>query len=127
MSPTSGAESPSRKLHAETIRLAGPVEEFSFEFVQRMANRMAVSYHRYGPLAGAYPHKAKALASLRERLDLYELDGNIEWLIDAANYALIEYLHPSHPDAHFKATDADASPGRKLWDGTSELGYGIRA
>ncbi|HAM23533.1 MAG TPA: hypothetical protein DCQ04_14975 [Actinobacteria bacterium] len=108
MSATSGAESPRRELHAETIRLAGPVEEFSFEFVQRMANRMAVSYHRYGPLASAYPHKTKALASLRERLDLYELEANIEWynrtrVRDAARLQTSRKLTPKKENSDERA------------------------
>lgn len=30
-----------------------------------------------------------------------------------ANFAMIEYMHPSHPQAHFRATGSDESPGLK--------------
>jgi hypothetical protein len=29
-----------------------------------------------------------------------------------ANFAMIEFMHPRHPQAHYKATDSDGSPGR---------------
>ena len=125
--PTSSSHSPAaRELRVHPIRLVGPESEFSFEFIQMMANRMAVSYHRFGPLTDAYPHRAEALASLQERLDRYRDVGNAEWLIDVANYAMIEFMHPSHEAAHFCATDAAESPGRKLWGGASEPGSGIQ-
>lgn len=39
--------------------------------------------------------------------------GNVEYLIDAANMLMIEFMHPAHPNAHYKATDRDGSPGRR--------------
>jgi len=71
-----------------------------------------VSYHKYGPVAVAYPSRADALRSLEQRLAKYRETGNTEWLMDVANFAMIEYMHPSHPNAHFRATDTDESPGR---------------
>ncbi len=35
----------------------------------------------------------------------YENSGNAEFMIDAANYALLEYLFPEHPAVHFKVLD----------------------
>ena len=93
------------------------MSEFSFPFVQGMANRMAVSFHKYGAVADAYPHRMDAVASIAQRVAKYQETGNTEWLMDVANYAMIEYLHPRHPDAHFSATDSDASPGRIDQDG----------
>jgi hypothetical protein len=104
--------------HTNPIVLAGPMSEFSFEFVQQMANRMSVSYHKYGPLSDAYPIRMDAVASINQRVAKYQETGNTEWLVDAANYALIEYLHPSHPNAHFLSTDSDCSPGRLALDGS---------
>jgi len=46
------------------------------------------------------------------RMRKYAETGNTEWLIDAANFAMIEFMHPRHPHAHFTGTDDDASPGR---------------
>lgn len=91
---------------------AVPTSEFNTPFVQGMADRMAASWFKYG----CHDDNARAgvdfLDSLKTRLAKYEEDGNTEWLMDVANLAMIEYCHPSHPEAHFRATDSDESPGR---------------
>jgi hypothetical protein len=99
---------------------AVPDSEFSPEFVKGMKARMDVSYFKYGRVADAFPHKVDAIASLMQRLRLYAngdpakgiAPGNTEYLMDAANFAMIEFMHPRHPDAYFKGTDDDGSPGR---------------
>lgn len=88
--------------------------ECSEQFFQGMKNRMMVSYYKYGAISEVYPDKVDAIASLMERLKKYATDGNTEWLIDAANFAMIEFIHPRHHQAHFKGTDDDASPGRRV-------------
>jgi len=87
-----------------------PNEEY-WTNLQNMANRMAFSEQKYGPVEDAYPDKVDAIACLKERLAMYEEDGNIEWLLDVANFAVIEAMFPSHEDGHFRATDSDESPG----------------
>lgn len=95
--------------------------EFSDAFVQGMKDRMVVSFYKYGRAVDAYPHKVDAVKSLTDRLRLYAVGdpakgiaaGNTEYLMDVANFALIEFMHPRHPDAHFKGTDDDGSPGRR--------------
>jgi hypothetical protein len=79
--------------------------------LQKMLNRMAVSEHKYGPLETNYPSPKHALDTLVERVRLYEETGNTEWLLDAANMAVIEFLFPSHEASHFRPTDSDESPG----------------
>jgi hypothetical protein len=114
---------------------AAPDSEFSTTFAQGMANRMAVSYHKYGPVAEAYPKKVDAIESLKTRLDLYMNggvlkgakieSGNTEYLMDVANFAMIEFMHPKHPKAYFKATDSSGSPGRNWNDGqVTEAAHG---
>ena len=93
-----------------------PPSEFSAAFVQGMADRMAVSYCKYGEVADAYPQRVDAVASLKKRLERYEETGNTEWLMDVGNFAMIEFMQPRHPKAHFKATDSKESPGRE-WVG----------
>lgn len=93
-----------------------PTSEFSEAFAQGMAARMAMSYFKYGKVADAYPHKVNALKSLQARIDKYLATGNTEYLMDAANFAMIEYMRPSVAGAYFKATDASGSPGR-AWNG----------
>lgn len=87
--------------------------EFSDPFVQGMKDRMVVSFYKYGPLAEAYPHKVNAITSLTDRLRKYAETRNTEFLIDAANFAMIEFMHPSVDGAFFAGTDDDQSPGRR--------------
>lgn len=89
-----------------------PSSEFSAEFVRGMANRMAMSFFKYGKVADAYPHRVDALRSMQVRLDKYQATGNTEYLIDAANFLMIEFMHPKHPEAHFTPEDSKTSPGR---------------
>lgn len=79
--------------------------------VQKMANRMAFSEEKYGSVADGYPDPHDALANLEERIAFYKATGNIEWLLDAANFAVIEAMHPGHKEAHYRQTDSDESPG----------------
>lgn len=97
-----------------TIRsIVYPNKEY-WDNIQKMANRMAFSEQKYGTIDESYPHKADAIACLLERVNKYMEDGNTEWLVDAANFALIETMRPSHKDAHFRATEAIESPGLRM-------------
>jgi hypothetical protein len=82
-----------------------------------MADRMSVSYHKYGDFRLAYPRDVDAIACLRQRLARYEETGNTEWLMDVANFAMIEFEAPRHPQAHYRPTDSSESPGRVRTDG----------
>jgi len=95
-----------------TIRSAVPETEFSDHFLEGMLNRMTVSFFKYGPVAKAYPHDVDAIESLKKRLTKYMETGNTEWLMDVANFAMIEFMRPRHPDAHYDPQDSDTSPGR---------------
>lgn len=70
-----------------------------------MNQAMTVSYHKYGPVKDAYPHKVNAIASLEQRLKLYKKTHNADYLIDIANFSMIEYMRPSHDDFHDSPTD----------------------
>ena len=94
-----------------------PASEFSETFAQGMADRMSMSFFKYGAVAEAYPVKVDAIASLEIRLQKYRETGNREYLLDVGNFAMIEFMHPKHPDAHFKSEDSAASPGRAWNDG----------
>jgi len=87
--------------------------EFSETFVQGMRDRMVVSYYKYGPIVKGFPAKVSAITSLTDRLREYAKTGNTEFLIDAANFAMIEFILPAHPNAFFAGTDSDQSPGRR--------------
>ena len=78
---------------------------------------MSVSYYKYGLVKEAVPFHVDALASLQIRIKAYLDTGNTEFLMDAANFAMMEFMHPHLPEAHFTPTDADGSPGRKAVSG----------
>lgn len=90
--------------------------EFSKDFVRKMENRMVASFYKYGSLESNCNRKHKEdntniIESLEVRLEKYKEDGNTEWLVDVGNFAMIEFMYPQHPKAHFRATDSKESPG----------------
>ena len=89
-----------------------PSTEFSDEFVQKMKNRMSVSFYKYGPVSQNFPEYMNALGSLERCLEKYRATKNTEYLVDAANYCMIEFMRPREPGAYFKATDSEGSAGR---------------
>ncbi len=88
-----------------------PPETVNEDFLKKMRNRMLMSYYKYGPAKEIYPNKIDSIASCQVRIRKYQETGNTEWLIDAANQLMLEFTYPSHPEAHFRATDSDESPG----------------
>jgi hypothetical protein len=80
--------------------------EYSVPFDVIRQDRMVVSFYKYGPLAVNYSNKLiDAVASLEKRLQMYKDTGNTEFLADVANFAMIEYMLPQHPNAHFAVLD----------------------
>lgn len=86
--------------------------EINVEFLIGMCARMSTSFEKYGSIRDGFPDKINAIESLKLRLTRYEQTGNIEYLMDIGNFAMIEATLPRHPEAHFKAEDSHASPGR---------------
>ena len=86
--------------------------EFNEDFVQKMRNRMVVSYAKYGSIARHFAQgEADAFDGILKRLDTYVDTRNKEFLIDAANYCMIEFIYPCVPGTFFKPTDDSESPG----------------
>ena len=81
------------------------------EFEKLRENRIVVSHYKYGWMSDTYPELAQAYKCAKERLELYEKSGNLEYLVDAANFCMIEFKHPAIPGAKMIATDSDKSPG----------------
>lgn len=77
---------------------------------------MAMSYFKYGSVLDADTKRVDPIKNLKLRLEKYEETGNLEWLMDAANFAMIEFMKPSRDGAFFKATTSAESPGR-VWTG----------
>lgn len=94
---------------AEGDTLGMLLRDTSRTFHDLMDAVMLVNGHKYGDIAAAYPDRVDAIASLKGRLERYEKDGNVRWLVDVANFAMIEFTHPRHEKAHL---GEDLSIGR---------------
>lgn len=97
----------------EYMAAAGvPLTEFDPSFVVRMVQAMMVSYHKYGRVADAYPLKFKAVSDIMARRTKYLETSNKHFLVDAANFAMIEAMHPERAGSAYLGNDAADSPGR---------------
>lgn len=85
--------------------------DFSQEFINKMKNAIETSHYKYGWARKTYPELAQAYKCARERLDLYIKTGNKDYLVDVANFAMLEFLYPAIPGAHYSPTDSNGSPG----------------
>lgn len=75
--------------------------EYSEEFDTKRKNRMLVGWSEYGSVKVNYENGfIKAIPSCENCIDLYEKTGNKKYLIDIANFAMIEYMHPAHPNSN---------------------------
>lgn len=90
-------------------------KEFSEPFVQGMRNRMATSVHKYGHVKDSRAN-TDFVRCLEDRLAKYKDDHNTEWLMDVANFAMMEFEFPVYPDAHFRATGSHEAPKLKRLD-----------
>lgn len=87
-------------------------EEYSDRFDELRKNRVEVSYYKYGPAKTNFKEKlVNALGSCNKCIKKYEETGNTEYLCDAANYLMFEFMYPQRDGAYFKATDSDESAG----------------
>lgn len=92
--------------------------DYSSKFDELRLNRLAMSVHKYGHAKNNFgKHFVSALGSLQKCIDKYTETGNTEYLVDAANYVMFEFMYPSVSGATFVSTDSDASAGI---DGISE-------
>ena len=96
-------------MHSHTVSSAILESEFSESFVKAMKNRMVVSFHKYGPIVEAFG-RIDWLESLQQRILKYMETGNSEYLVDVANFAMIQFMQDG--PAKFKPTDSSGSPGR---------------
>ena len=89
------------------------------EFDDLRKNRVEVSYYKYGPIKENYGKGyINALESHDRAIKKYIETGNTEYLCDAANYLMFEFMYPQKAGAYFKATDSGESAG--------VVGMGIR-
>lgn len=93
--------------------------EFSKEFITLMENRVKVSQHKYGSAKDNFRLREElngkslvnALGSMELCIHKYKTTRNKEFLIDAANYLMFEFMYPNIKGAYFKATESSESAG----------------
>ena len=85
-------------------------KQFSPLFLQYMKNRLIQGYHKYGSICDHH-QEYDIMACIRKRLTSYEMTGNTEFLVYAANFLMFEFMFSQHPEGHFRATSTEESPG----------------
>jgi len=73
------------------------------EFDMLAKNKMIQAAFRYGLLR--FNNNYDFIASLRNKLDLYEKTHNLELLVDIRNYAMLEFKKPKYADAFYLNED----------------------
>ena len=87
-------------------------KEYSEEFDKLRKNRVEMSFYKYGPARKNFATgNVQAIPTMELCVKKYQETGNREFLLDASNYLMFEYMFPQHPKAHFRATSSEESTG----------------
>lgn len=88
------------------------MEDYSEKFDEYRKNRVAVSHHKYGSARKNFATgNVDAIETMKLCVQKYQYTGNTEYLVDAANYLMFEFMYPQVKGAYFKATDSKDSAG----------------
>lgn len=87
------------------------VGNYSTRVDELRQNRCALSLIKYGSGRLNFPDKVQALPTAQKCIDKYTDTKNTEFLLDAMNYLMFEFMYPSFSDARFTATDSKDSAG----------------
>ena len=86
--------------------------EYSKDVDLKRQDLVIQSYFKYGPAKHNFgEHLVKALSTMSQCVCKYDETHNKEYLLDAMNYLMFEYMYPSYKDAYFKHTDSNESAG----------------
>ena len=86
--------------------------EYDRDIDFKRQNLVIQSYFKYGPAKHNFgEHLVNALDTMSQCVCKYDQTHNKEYLLDAMNYLMFEYMYPSYKDAYFKHTDSDGSAG----------------
>lgn len=87
-------------------------EDYSEKFDELRKHRVELSFLKYGRAKKNFSTgNVNAIKTMQLCVERYLDTGNTEYLCDAANYCMFEYMFPQHPKAHFRATDSSESAG----------------
>lgn len=89
-----------------------PGTEYSTRVDELRKNRVELGYLKYGPAKKNFGEKlVAAVPTCEQCIQKYKDTGNTEYLLDAMNYLMFEYMYPQKDGAFFKATDSGESAG----------------
>lgn len=87
-------------------------EEYSEQFDELRKNRVRTSYYKYGSIkVNATNNLYDIMETCQMCIEKYKQTGNTEYLCDAANYLMFEFMYPQKDGAYFKATSSRESAG----------------
>lgn len=87
--------------------------EYSERVDELRKNRVKMSFYKYGSAKDNFTLAGGVDAVKTHELCVkkYQETGNAEYLLDAMNYLMFEFMYPKKEGAHFKATDSSESAG----------------
>lgn len=92
--------------------IANDCEDYSKRFDWLRLSRVLTSRFKYGPARANFKTgNVNALASMQKCVDKYKETKNTEYLCDAANYLMFEFMFPQIEGAYFKPTSSGESAG----------------
>lgn len=78
------------------------------DFFQKMANRLMQGHARYGSPVSSQNYMTRLIMEVKH----YKRNGNMEQLINIANYAWLESQAPENPKFHFDSTVDSVTRGK---------------
>ena len=94
---------PEVEVNKKKVDIDKAYERFDKEFITYMPNRIGMGYFRYESTGKKHDY----LKGIELKLKRYQETKNKEFLVDAANYCMLEFIDPGMEGTYFKATDDD--------------------
>ncbi len=91
-----------------------PKQKSIVSFLQMMVNRLAVASYRYGGGVPCWDAAQDYRKRIDDKLEMYDKTGNTEFLVDVANYCMLDFYNSLHPNAHFKTGEGGGNIGRRI-------------
>ena len=79
--------------------------EWSKEFEILQRNRLIMGAIRYQRILAPDKPQLDRISGMLKYIKEYQETGNLECLVDIANYCLLEFVEGKHPNKHFYSSD----------------------
>lgn len=79
--------------------------EWSKDFENMMRYRLIMGAFRYGKMHEFGKAQYDRVGKIKSKVELYARTGNLEYLVDIANIAMMEFEEGDHPNRHFESVD----------------------